>query len=151
MIGYCSLVCFKSEAPLPQSGRTRKTISESHAIQAGLVSIILVVGLLCACKSEMTKIPPADVPIFRAKRLIAREYGPGGYKLTYSSTTEMEQVMEFYKQQMALFHWELTAGVEDQAKGRMFYYKKKRRLLNLHFIARDDGIGCRFIIAETGG
>jgi len=142
MIGHCSLVCFKLEAPLPQLGRTRKTIGESHAMQAGFVTIILMVGLLCACKSEMTKIPPADVPIFGAKRLIAREYGPGGYKLTYSSTTEMEQVMEFYKQQMVLFHWELTAGVED---------KKKRRLLNLHFIARDEGIGCRFIIAETGG
>ena len=134
-----------------QDSRQPKAIR--RLVKMRKICLVFAAMLLClvSCKEKMTRIPPEDVPLYGAKRLILKETGPGGYKLTYSTSTDVDQLVEFYKEQMTLFHWQLTADIEDAAGGRMFYFSKERRFLNLHIMPLEEGIGCYFIISETGG
>ncbi len=127
------------------------TFVGGHVARLCPAAFLALLVFISACKEDVTTIPPEDVPIFGAKRLVLKETGPGGYKLTYSTSTEMEQVVEFYKEQMTLFQWEMAAHTADGQGRQLYYFSKPRRFLNLQFLPFEEGVGCYFIISETGG
>lgn len=124
-----------------------------HRYLTAAALILLVVSAACQSRrsSDRSSLPPGDVPIYGMNTLIAREFGPGGYKLTYTTTSGPEAVKVFFKNQMKIFQWTATGETHRDGKPSLMYYRKGRRLINILIVADAEDMGCRFVISETGG
>ncbi|MCL4234361.1 MAG: hypothetical protein KJ042_07570 [Deltaproteobacteria bacterium] len=98
-----------------------------------------------------TQVPALDVPIFEPSVMDARDAGPGGYRLVYTTHSPMESVLNFFESRWAERGWIAVASVPEKETRKMLYFRKDQRLLMALVESTGEDGGCRFTVMETLG
>ncbi|MCC6158817.1 MAG: hypothetical protein IT350_12260 [Deltaproteobacteria bacterium] len=101
--------------------------------------------------SVPTEVPAPDVPIFEPAVMDAREAGPGGYRLMYTTHSPMESVLNFIETRWVERGWIAVASVPEKETRKMLYFRKDQRLLMAVVELTGEDGGCRFTVMETLG
>lgn len=104
-----------------------------------------------AAPAVPTQVPASDVPIFEPSVMDARDAGPGGYRLVYTTHSPMESVLSFVETRWSERGWIAVASVPEKETRKMLYFRKDQRLLMAIVESAGDDGGCRFTVMETLG
>jgi hypothetical protein len=95
--------------------------------------------------------PASDVPVYEPHSQESRDAGEGGYRIAYSSQSNLEAVVAFYDSEWPKAGWIRITEVVEDANRSLRYYRKDNRLLMLILENVPDDMGCKFTVMETEG
>lgn len=104
-----------------------------------------------AAPAVPTEVPALDVPIFEPAVMDARDAGPGGYRLVYTTHSPMESVQSFIETRWPERGWIAVASVPEKETRKMLYFRKDQRLLMAVVESSGEDGGCRITVMETLG
>lgn len=122
-----------------------------------MIAVALCLTAACAKAPEQTaepavrQAPASDVPIYEPHSQESRDAGEGGYRIAYSSQSNLEAVVAFYDNEWPKAGWILITEVVEDANRSLRYYRKDSRLLMLILENVPDDMGCKFTVMETEG
>ena len=120
-------------------------------------SLLFILMLTGGCGGSDAKkahpVPPRDVPKYRVGKLVSREVGPGGYKVSYVTQSSPETLKDYFRKSLAAKKWAADGEARDPDGSEMMYFRKKQRLLLIYIQPQnsESEAGCNYSISETQG